>query len=202
MKVVIVDYGMGNIYSIQSALKYLGYDSEYTDQPAKILRADKLILPGVGSYKKAMKRIVAKGLDDTLKEAIRGAGTPVLGICLGMQLLGKSSTEDGKTLGLGLFDGVVEMFDVPHDLKIPHIGYNEVQIQKETRLFRGLKSVSDFYFIHSFRMTANSMDVHSVCTYGEKFVAAFESDNIYGTHFHPEKSQSNGLFVLNNYLGV
>ncbi len=202
MRVVIVDYGMGNIYSIQSALRYLGYDSEYTSQHERIQNADKLILPGVGSYRKAMHNIKAEGLDDIIKESVLNNGVQILGICLGMQLLGVSSTEESFTLGLGLFDGVVERFCNEAEIKVPHIGYSEVHVPSNTRLLNNLNPISSFYFVHSYRMVCDKIEKIAVCTYGEKFVAAFEKENVFGTQFHPEKSQSNGLIVLNNYLRI
>ena len=147
MKVVIVNYGMGNIYSVQSALNFLGFESEYLDDPEKILNADKIILPGVGSFRKAMQNIISKGLVDPINEAVQIKGKPILGICLGMQLLGGSSTEDGFTKGLGLFDGIVERFSDSYDLKIPHIGYNEVLTSSNSVLFQSLDINSDFYFV-------------------------------------------------------
>lgn len=200
MKVVIVNYGMGNIYSVQSALSFLGFQSEYTDEPDKILNADKIILPGVGSFRKAMQNIRSKGLEDPIKESIQTKGKIILGICLGMQLLGTSSTEDGFTMGLSLFDGIVEKFSDNNNLKIPHIGYNEVIPSQNSVLFKNLDKNSDFYFVHSYRMKSQIANGISTCEYGEKFVAAFEQKNVLGTQFHPEKSQTNGLILLKNFL--
>ena len=202
MKVVIVNYGMGNIYSVQSALKFLGVDSEYTDQPDKILNADKLILPGVGSFRKAMQNIISKGLVEPINEAVQIKDKPILGICLGMQLLGISSTEDGFTNGLGLFDGIVERFSDKYDLKIPHIGYNEITPPSDSVLFHKLDTGSDFYFVHSYRMKSQITKGIATCNYGEKFIAAFEQNNVFGTQFHPEKSQTNGLILLRNFLSI
>lgn len=202
MKIVIVNYGMGNIYSVQSALKFLGFESEYTDDPLKILNADKIILPGVGSYRKAMQNIISKGLEDPIKEAVQIKGKYILGICLGMQLLGTSSTEDKFTNGLALFDGIVERFNETYNLKVPHIGYNEITPPIASILFNKLNAGSDFYFVHSFRMTSKITNGISTCNYGEKFIAAFEQKNVFGTQFHPEKSQTNGLILLNNFLSI
>lgn len=202
MKIAVVDYGMGNIYSVQSALKFLGYESEFTDNHAKILNADKIILPGVGSFRKAMQNILNKNLDDPIKESIIIKKRNILGICLGMQLLGKSSTEDGFTRGLELFDGKVDRFKEDNEYKIPHIGYNEVIPSKKTILFRNLNNTLDFYFVHSYMMQTNVTNGISFCSYGVSFVAAFENDNIFGTQFHPEKSQTNGLVLLKNFLSI
>ncbi|OFY38947.1 MAG: imidazole glycerol phosphate synthase, glutamine amidotransferase subunit [Bacteroidetes bacterium GWF2_40_14] len=202
MKIVIVNYGMGNIYSIQNALKFLGFASEYSDDPAKISNADKIILPGVGSYRKAMQNIISKDLKNPIKEAVEKKGNPILGICLGMQLLGISSTEDGYTKGLGLFDGIVERFDEKCNLKIPHIGYNEVMPASNSVLFQSIKENPDFYFVHSYRMMSPIENGITTCNYGENFIAAFEQNNVFGTQFHPEKSQTNGLILLKNFLSV
>jgi len=202
MKIVIVDYGMGNIYSVQSALKFLGMDSEYTDQPDKIINADKIILPGVGSFRKAMENIISKGLEDPILEAVKIKSKPIIGICLGMQLLGTSSTEDGFTKGLGLFEGIVERFSDEYDLKIPHIGYNEITPPTDSILFQNLDTGSDFYFVHSYRMMSQITQGIATCNYGEKFISAFEQNNVFGTQFHPEKSQTNGLILLRNFLSV
>ncbi len=202
MKVVIVNYGMGNIYSVQSALKFLGFDSEYTDQPDNILNADKIILPGVGSFRKAMQNIISKGLDIPIKEAVQTKGKLILGICLGMQLLGISSTEDGFTKGLNLYEGVVERFINKSDSKIPHIGYNTVTPPTNSILFKNLDSNSDFYFVHSYRMMGQSINGVATCNYIENYIAAFEHFNVFGTQFHPEKSQMNGLMLLNNFLSI
>jgi len=202
MKVVIVNYGMGNIYSVQSALNFLGFESEYSDDREKILNADKIILPGVGSFRKAMENIISKGLKNPIKEAVEIKGKPILGICLGMQLLGLSSTEDGLTKGLELFDGIIERFEDKHNLKIPHIGYNEITPPKDSVLFHNLSAGSDFYFVHSYRMTSQITKGITTCSYGEKFIAAYEQKNVFGTQFHPEKSQTNGLILLKNFLAI
>ena len=202
MKVIIINYEMGNIYSVQSALKFLGYESKFTDKPEEILSADKLILPGVGSFRKAMQNIISKGLEETINEVILTKRKPILGICLGMQLLGTSSTEDGFTKGLGFFDGIVERFSEKYDRKVPHIGYNEIVPPQNSVLFQNLEVKSDFYFVHSYRMSSSIVKGVATCCYGEKFIAAFEQNNVFGTQFHPEKSQTNGLILLKNFLAI
>ena len=202
MKIIIVNYGMGNIYSVQSALNFLGFESDYSDDPEKILNADKIILPGVGSFRNAMQNIISKGLVEPINEAVQIKRKPILGICLGMQLLGISSTEDGFTNGLGLFDGIVERFSDKYELKIPHIGYNEITPPTNSILFNKLDERSDFYFVHSYRMMTQITQGITTCNYGEKFIAAFEQKNVFGTQFHPEKSQTNGLILLKNFLSI
>ena len=193
---------MGNIYSVQSALAYFGIDSICTNDSSTILDADHLLLPGVGSFHVAMGNIKRLALDITLKEAVQNRQIPILGICLGMQLLGKSSTEDGFTEGLGFFDGICEKFDASAGLKVPHVGFNDVDSPKGTMLYDGLENHSDFYFVHSYRMQTNEEEGIAYCDYGGRFVASFEKGNVMGTQFHPEKSQRNGLTLLQNFVNI
>lgn len=199
---VIVDYGMGNIYSVQSALTYLGIDSVYTNDATTILDSDHILLPGVGSFHVAMKNIQSLGLDKVLKEAVITRRIPILGICLGMQLLGKSSTEDGFTEGLGFFDGKCEKFESSAELKVPHVGFNDVEIPDKSKLYVDLENHSDFYFVHNYRMMTEEKEGIAYCDYGDRFVASFEKDNVMGTQFHPEKSQRNGLTLLQNFINI
>lgn len=200
MNIVIVDYGMGNIKSVVSTLKYTGakniiVSSDYS----KLLSADKLILPGVGAFGQAMQRIKEKNIDQYLQEIVLNKKTPIMGICLGMQLLGKSSTEDGMNEGLGFVDGIVNKFNIKN-VRVPHVGFNQVKINKKSKLYEGFPDEADFYFTHSFRMTSNKSIRQSMCTYENDFVASFEFENIVGTQFHPELSQYNGLNLFKNFL--
>lgn len=201
MKIAIIDYGMGNIYSVKSALKFHGVDWIYTSKEESILEADKIILPGVGSFGLAMKNIRSLDLERILKKAVLEMNIPILGICLGMQLLGESSTEDGFTKGLGLFNGKVTKFIFADEsLKIPHVGYNSVSFSYTSKLFKGIEENADFYFVHSYRMLSETDVGVGYCTYGDNFVAFFEKKNVFGTQFHPEKSQTNGLLLIRNFL--
>ncbi|MFA0087065.1 imidazole glycerol phosphate synthase subunit HisH [Vibrio sp. 10N.261.51.F12] len=200
MKIGIIDYGMGNISSLISALNYLGYDNVEISYDYKVLQqADKLILPGVGNYAEAALQLDKLGLNDTLKSLVVEQKKPILGICLGMQILGMSSTESGYNDGLCFIDGCVEKF-TSKSLKVPHVGYNQVSQPQDSILFTGIDDYSDFYFTHSFRMMSESDIGQSICEYGESFVASFEVDNIAGVQFHPELSQNNGLKLVNNFL--
>lgn len=202
MKVVIVDYGMGNIHSIVGTLKHLEVDDIcVSSDKSEIHSADKIILPGVGSFAKAMNEIREKKIDETLATVLSESKKPLLGICLGMQLLGLSSTEEGFTKGLGFVNGTVDRFnDSEHNIKIPHVGFNQVRIQRSARLYNQIPDSPDFYFTHSYRMLSNYDIKQSICTYGEEFVASFEVENISGVQFHPELSQTNGLALLKNFL--
>ena len=200
---LVIDYGMGNILSVLSAVRYLGATAEVSSDPEAIASAQKLILPGVGSFRRAMESLRATGLDQAIHRAVQSGETNLLGICLGMQLLGTVGTEDGETEGLGLIDQRVDSF-TPEELsglKIPHIGFSGVKAGPDSRLFAGLPSEADFYFVHSFRMLPEIPDtVVSCCHHGATFAAAVEKGNVFGAQFHPEKSQTNGLMLLRNFL--
>lgn len=200
MKIVIVDYGMGNLKSISSAMSYLGVSEVLVSSNFKVLQeADKLILPGVGSFGKAIAEIKLRNLDVIIKELAEEKRKPLLGICLGMQLLGLSSTEDGLNSGLGFVDGVVTKFDETQ-MKVPHVGFNQVRIGKNLKLYEGLPDNADFYFTHSYKMLSDKNISQSECNYHGNFVASFEKENIAGVQFHPELSQRNGLAVLKNFI--
>jgi glutamine amidotransferase len=200
MKVVIVDYGMGNIRSIVSTLNFLNVtDVIISNSLQDFESADKLILPGVGNFGKAICQIKLNNLDIYLKTVAINQRKPLLGICLGMQLLGLSSSEHGYNTGLSFVNGEVTRFDNSL-VKVPHVGFNQVKINKNTRLFEGLKDGSDFYFTHSYRMHSKENINQSMCYYQNDFIAAFEVGNIAGVQFHPELSQYNGIRLLKNFI--
>lgn len=199
--ITIVNYKMGNLRSVHNALDYLGFENEIVSEPEKILKAEKLLLPGVGSFRQAMENIKEMGLYEPICDMVLNKKIPILGICLGMQLLAKSSDEDGFTEGFGFIDDEVVKFDIDKKFRVPHVGFNSVILNKEnSTLFKGLEDGTDFYFVHSYRLgNPDRPYVSGICDYGEKFTAAFEQDNVFGTQFHPEKSQSNGLKLLINF---
>lgn len=199
----IVDYGMGNIRSIRNAIAYLGGEAKVSSDPAEIIGSSKLILPGVGSFRRAMQNIRGNNLLPALHETVRGRGVPVLGICLGMQLLASSGDEDGPTEGLGWIDGNVTRFKFDAaSVRVPHIGFNDVKATSPgSRIFGSLEEQSDFYFVHSYHLVCeNESDIAAYSDYHGPFTAAVERGNIFGTQFHPEKSQANGLTLLNQFL--
>jgi imidazole glycerol-phosphate synthase subunit HisH len=202
-KVTVIDYGMGNVWSVISALKYLGAEAELISDPDKIVKSSILVLPGVGSFRKGMESLVSCGVDEAIIEAVTNKGTRILGICLGMQLMGSYGTEDGETIGLGLLPNRTERF-TSNELKnnkLPHVGFNSVCFNERKGLFKELPNLSDFYFTHSYRMLVEGIHGrYATCKYGVEFLAAFQVDNICGTQFHPEKSQTNGLIMLKNFL--
>lgn len=197
----VVNYKMGNIRSVINAVAHLGFEVRVADTAADIARADKLILPGVGSYYAAMKNLASLGMIEPLHEAVLGKKRLVLGICLGMQLLADSGEEDGTAAGLGWIPGEVCKLPAASDLKVPHIGFNTAKLNEHGYpLFDGLGASADFYFVHSYVFKARERDtVTSWTDYGGLFASSVSRDNIHGMQFHPEKSQSNGLRVLQNF---
>lgn len=201
MKIAIVDYGMGNIRSVSTTLQYLGVQEVlYSDDYENLKTAEKIILPGVGSFAKAMSQINSKKLDKILKELVLESGKPILGICLGMQLMGLSSTEEGLNAGLGLVNAKVEKFPGTTGLPIPHVGFNQVSVPVASRLYSEMTGSPDFYFTHSYRMVTEEDICQGTCDYEGQFVASFEVNNIAGVQFHPELSQTNGLQLLRNFI--
>lgn len=200
MNIVIVDYGMGNIQSIIGALHFIGVQNVVLSRAYPDLeKADKFILPGVGSFAKAMQTIRETELKYYLDELVIQRKKPILGICLGMQLLGLSSTEHGDNDGLGYVPGVVTRFSELSE-KIPHVGFNQVIVNNDLKLYRNMDRECDFYFTHSYCMQSEAPIHQSYCTYGEKFIASYEKDHIAGVQFHPELSQRDGLKLLKNFI--
>jgi glutamine amidotransferase len=198
VSIAIVDYRMGNLRSVQKGFQAAGVaDVVVTDDAAVIGVADGVVLPGVGAFRDAAANLRESGLWDVLL-ARAVAGTPILGICLGMQLLMSVGLEDGEWQGLGLVPGVCDK--LPAGVKIPHIGWNTVSYPKESALFAGVPEGAAFYFVHSYRIVPEDPSVAACITeYGVEFVSAVASDNVYGVQFHPEKSSAEGLAVLANF---
>ena len=202
-EVVIIDYGMGNLWSVASAIKFLGKTPVVTSDLSVISTSETLILPGVGSFRRAMDTIRKQSIDKAIFDSLENPNTKLLGICLGMQLLGASSTEDGPTAGLGLVQNEVVRLSKSETspIKIPHVGFNNVQMPNESKLFEQIPIDASFYFVHSYAMQIlNDISIYTTTTYGHQFVAAIESGQVFGTQFHPEKSQKNGLKLLENFL--
>ncbi len=196
-RVVLVDYGMGNLRSVQKALEYVGIYTEKTNDPEKVIKADATVLPGVGAFKDAVKNLRASGLWEAILDSING-GKPYLGICLGMQLLLEKSYEFGEEKGFGIFKGEVKL--LPTNVKIPHIGWNQVWKTKDSKILRDIRDGAFFYFVHSYHVVPKDEDVAAGFTdYGINFVSCLEKDHIYAVQFHPEKSQKVGLKLLQNF---
>ncbi len=197
--IAIIDYGMGNLRSVQKAMERAGAQAKITQKPEDILEAAKIILPGVGAMRPAMEKLDALGLISAIKQAI-GAGKPFLGICLGLQLLFEKSNEGGDVSGLGILKGKVERFSSA-DQKVPHMGWNQLKFKKSgNSLFKGIAPLSYTYFCHSYFVNPQDARLVAATTdYGVEFVSAIAVDNIYGVQFHPEKSQAVGLKILENF---
>jgi imidazole glycerol-phosphate synthase subunit HisH len=199
-RIAILDYGMGNLRSVEKALEHVGALATITDDPAAVRNADGVILPGVGAFPKAMERVRELSLDDLIAERL-AAGVPILGICLGLQLLFESSSELGGATGLGLLPGAVAELEAD-GLKVPHIGWSPVRWETESKLTEGIESETPFYFVHSFAPRPADTHLLGSAVYGARFACAVERDNVYGVQFHPEKSSGAGLRLLSNFAGV
>lgn len=197
----IVDYGLGNVGSIANMLKVIGEKSVITADVSKIKNSDRIILPGVGSFDAGMTNLAQRNLDTVLCDEA-ASGKPILGICLGMQLLGRRS-EEGEKAGLGLipFDNVRFKFDENSSLKIPHMGWDIVEFQKKDPLLGNIEGTQRYYFVHSYHAVCdNPENVLMACSYGYEFAAAVCRENVYGVQFHPEKSHDFGMKLLENFV--
>lgn len=200
--IAIIDYGAGNIQSVCKAMKFIGCDCVITRDKNEIMQADGAILPGVGSFGDTMNTMVEYGIKDTVIEYI-ATGKPFLGICLGLQLLFPASEESPNAKGLGIFNGTITKIPSGKGLKIPHIGWNSIEINENSRLFRGIENNSFVYFVHSYFLNAVDKNIVAAQTeYGVKIDAAIEKDNVFATQFHPEKSGETGLKILRNFANI
>lgn len=210
--IALIDYGISNLRSVQKAFAHLGVDVTLIDTPDQLAQAERLILPGVGAFRAGMDGLQSRGLIEPIKQAV-AAGKPLIGICLGMQLLFESSDELGDTVGLGLLPGHVtkiKMQDASytsrithHALKIPHMGWNQLDLVKEHPLVNGVESGAYAYFVHSYAVYPEQRDIVIATTdYGRPFASIVGRGNICGLQFHPEKSQAVGLRLLENFLAL
>lgn len=199
--IVIVDYGMGNLRSVEKALIRLGETPVITNSIEIIKKSDKIILPGVGHFKQGMENLHKLNLIDTLNKKVLLHKTPILGICLGMQLMSNFS-EEGNTKGFGWVDSNTIKFNFSNNkLKVPHMGWNSLNIKKNKSLVDGVSSEDIFYFVHSYYITCNNEDdIVATTNYGIDFVSAIQKENIYATQFHPEKSHDSGFKIIVNFL--
>lgn len=196
--IILIDYGVGNLYSVAKAVASVGGDVKISNSADDLKRADKIILPGVGAFGDCMKNLEATGLIPTIKREV-SAGKPLLGICVGLQILFAGSEESPNVDGLKIFDGQVKRIQAG-DLKIPHMGWNSIKFS-DSKLFAGLSGTPYFYFVHSYHAAPNDKKIiAATTTYGEEVTAALEFENIFATQFHPEKSGDVGLQVLKNFV--
>jgi len=203
--IVIVDYGLGNLGSIAKMLKKIGAEAKVTSDPRELKQARKLVLPGVGAFNHGMSRLRETGLQEALNECIIGNGIPILGICLGMQLMTRRS-EEGSLPGLGWVKADTRRFRFAESepaLKVPHMGWNEATPREGSTWFAGIEKANRFYFVHSYHVVCDRPEeVLSVTRYGYDFASAFECDNIVGVQFHPEKSHRFGMALLKNFVEI
>lgn len=200
--IAIIDYDAGNLKSVEKALAYIGEESVITGEREEILKADKVILPGVGSFGDAMANLKRLGLDDVIRE-VAANGTPFLGICLGLQLLFESSEETPGVEGLGILKGKVLRIPDKEGLKIPHIGWNSLKLSKNGRLFQGMTGEPYVYFVHSYYLQAENPDIVKATTdYSTCIHASVEQGNVFACQFHPEKSSAVGLQILKNFAAI
>jgi len=204
MAIAIIDYGMGNLTSVRNALTHVGADVVVTSEPAALHKADGIVLPGVGAFGEGMAHLRALGLDTVLSEQVANSGKPLLGICLGMQLLFEQSSEHGDHAGLGLVPGQVRRLAPPEQtppLRVPHVGWNHVDAVRTEGLFRTLPEQEAFYFVHSYVcVPTQASDIAGWSEHGERFACALETGPIWAAQFHPEKSHKAGLTLLKNWL--
>ena len=200
--IAIIDYGAGNLFSVKNALDYIGYDSVITNDPIEIERADELILPGVGAFPDAMKKLKRSGMAEILP--LQAKKKPLLGICLGMQALFETGYEFEETRGLGLIPGTVSkiVFDGGISYKLPHIGWNQLEITQDSPLLKGISSGDCVYFVHSFAAHTPEKYLAAYCDYCTKVTAFVQHGLVFGAQFHPEKSGEVGLTILKNFGGL
>lgn len=196
--IVIIDYGMGNLRSVQKAFEKIGFKATITNEHQLIKSATHIVLPGVGAFGDAMKNLNSLGLVEILNKEILENKKFFLGICLGMQLIAQKSYEFGEHKGLGWIDADVVHFK-ESNLKIPHVGWNNVNYANGSLLFENIPDGSDFYFVHSYYFDTSSTYAIGYCNYGVDFVCAIQKENIFATQFHPEKSQTYGLQIIKNF---
>lgn len=201
-KIAVIDYGMGNLRSVEKGFARVGYEVRITSDVEEIANADKLVLPGVGAFRDAISEVRELGFDEPIKAHI-AARKPFLGICLGLQLLFDVSYEDGEYQGLGIVPGKCVKFDVPREYKVPHMGWNQLHFRGDSPVFAGLNEEAHVYFVHSYYVVPDDPDVIAAeASYPEPFTAAIRVGNLFATQFHPEKSQRNGLRILQNFAAL
>ena len=198
--ITIVDYGMGNLRSVEKALEHVGATVVVSSDPDRVRESPALILPGVGAFPEAMRRIRERGLDEAIASRV-DAGAPLLGICLGMQLLFESSSEHGGASGLGLLAGTVEPLEAP-GLKLPNIGWSPLKLERSSPLTEGIAEGEPVYFVHSLAAHPRADELIASAEHGPRFAAIVGSERIFGTQFHPEKSSAAGLRMLRNFVSL
>ena len=198
-KIAVIDYGMGNLRSVQKGFERVGHQATVTSDPDVVASAEKVVLPGVGAFEDAMTELRGRGMIEPVLEAIR-ADKPFLGICLGLQLLFDVSYENGEHPGLGVIPGEVVRFELPKEYSVPHMGWNQLLIPRRPPILEGIEEGTYFYFVHSYYVVPKDAEVIAAETeYGKRFCAMIRRGNLFATQFHPEKSQADGLRILENF---
>jgi imidazole glycerol-phosphate synthase subunit HisH len=201
--IVIIDYGVGNTHSVFNAIKFLDYKKvKISDQPDIIEKADMLILPGVGAFDEAINNLKKRNLEPVLNEQVLGNKKPILGICVGMQMLASFSEENGLHAGLNWIEGTVKKLELPKGYAVPHVGWNNLEIMDNALFSNNKLEDIHFYFDHSYHFESKGSNVSAYCDYGIKITAAVQKNNIYGVQFHPEKSQINGLKLFRKFFNL
>ena len=202
-RVGVLDYGICNVASVCNALKYVGADVDLVSDCDAIKNYSHVVLPGVGSFPRGMENLETRKFIDPLRRAVE-AGKPLIGFCLGMQLLAEVGEEHRLTSGLGFFaDKIIKMSQIHSGIRLPHVGWNSVEVMSDSTLLRGVPNLTDFYFVHSFAYASSDANyVKGVVKYGLKYPAVIEHENLFGVQFHPEKSQKHGLKLLKNFIQI
>lgn len=200
----IVNYGMGNLASVKNAFDYLSISSKIISNPNELGNVDKIVLPGVGAFGMAIENLNNTGFAEAIQEYVIDKEVPILGLCLGMQLLLDHSTEHGSHVGLGIVKGQVKFFgEIINDMPIPHMGWNNVHFSEESRMFQNIGSSPDYYFVHSYYcQLENPAEASGITNYGIDFHSSLEKDHVFGCQFHPEKSQKAGLSIFKNFNNI
>ncbi len=200
--ITIINYGMGNLHSVLKAFRRIGVEAIVSSKVEDIKNAERLVLPGVGNFKRGMENLHKLNLIKLLNKKVLEEKTPILGVCLGMELFTKFS-EEGNAVGFGWFNAKTIKLNLDKKLKIPHMGWNSIEVKKSSPLFRNIEKYSHFYFVHSYYVNCkNEKDILATTIYGKEFVSAMNKDNIFGVQFHPEKSHEQGLQILKNFVNL
>ena len=200
LRVTIIDYGVGNVYSVANALNFLGYKIRVSREVRDIVNGEVLILPGVGAFEEAITNLRNNNLESVLNEQVIVLKKPILGICVGMQMLANGSNENGWHTGLGWINGIVKKLELPKPFSIPHVGWNDIVVKKHSELFSRSGDGANFYFDHSYHFECEEQYLAATCDYGITVTAAVQNENIFGVQFHPEKSQNSGLKLFRGFF--
>lgn len=203
MKIAIIDYGMSNLASISRAFEECRASFFLCDNPSDLKSVTHIVLPGVGAFSEGMKNIRSRKFDKSIKQAVLNDKIPILGVCLGMQLLADFGVEGGSSKGLGLIDGKIDLLSSKkQEERIPHAGWNEIVIKKNSEILKNIPNHSDFYFVHSYYLNTDKKNILATTPYCGEFPSVIKKGNVYGVQFHPEKSQTRGFQIIKNFISI